>query len=70
MQDTTQEYDGLLEIPEDEIISHQERFKSKEKEGKPLFPFKYIDVGFGQRCYGFIPLEADCSGVNDTTISL
>jgi hypothetical protein len=50
-------YDGLLEIRPEEIEEHKKIFVSKEKDGKTYFPFEYINVGFGQRCYGFIKLR-------------
>lgn len=47
-------YDGLLEIRPEEIEDHKKVFESIEKDGKIYFPFEYINVGWGQRCYGFI----------------
>lgn len=47
-------YDGLLEIHPDDIEDHQKVFESKIIDGKVYFPFKYIEQGYYQRCYGMI----------------
>lgn len=54
MNDVELKYDGLLEIPEDEIEDHKKVFISKEVEGKTYFPFKYIELSKIDKCYGML----------------
>lgn len=60
--DTELQYDGLLEIPEEEYEEYSKRFITKEKDGKIYFPFRYIiinkDNGVGpERCYAFVSIN-------------
>jgi hypothetical protein len=42
MEEKEYQYDGLMEIPEDQIEAHQKIYVSKIKDGKIYFPFRHL----------------------------